>query len=115
MCLPSENHSAIVAADSQTLVPRGVPWRREDPDTGEDLGLAVELLVHRSWMLDQLRHCVIGGRTRRGKLASLSEDRTARKQRITATMIEVQVAVNHPADALDIEAGVDERAVERPP
>ncbi len=45
--LPGENHRAVGAADCQTLVTRGMPWRREDPDTGKDLGLAVELLVYR--------------------------------------------------------------------
>jgi hypothetical protein len=115
VCLPGENHCAVGAADSQTLVARGMPWRREDPDTGEDLGLAVQLFVRRSWMVDQLRHCVVGRRTRLGELVPLSEDRTAGKQWIAAAMVEVQVAVDDPADTLDMKADVGKSAVERPP
>src|SRR4030095_7050323 len=88
VCLPGQNHRAVSAADGQALVARGMPWRRQDPDTGEDLGIAVQLLVHRTWIVDQLRHRVVGGRTRLGELVPLSKDRTAGKPRIAAAMVE---------------------------
>ena len=53
--------------------------------------------------------------TRLDELVSLSKDRTAGKQRIAAAMVEVQVAVDHPTDAVDIKADVGKCTIERSP
>jgi hypothetical protein len=66
-------------------------------------------------MVDQLRHCVVGDRTRLGELVPLRKDRTAGKPRIAAAMVEVQVAVDHPTDTLDIKADVGKCTIERSP
>ncbi len=51
--LAGQDHGAVALPDHERLVPVGVPGRGENPDPGQDLHLAVDLLVGRAGEVDE--------------------------------------------------------------
>src|SRR5437764_7345954 len=49
VALSSDHDGAVASADDEGLVARGVSWGRHDEYAGQDLGLAVEVLVLQIW------------------------------------------------------------------
>ena len=112
--LPSQDHGSVIAAGYQRLMACRVPRRRHDPDTRDQLDLAVDFLIRRVREVDQLGDRVLGLPSA-GQLCRLHHNRTACEGRIAPTVIEVQVAVDHPADITDRSVGVVQRLGQRSP
>src|SRR5690242_13057463 len=76
-----------------------VPGRRDDVNPRPDLGFPVKQLIARSGEVDELRNGVLGG-ARGLQLTPLAEDGPTREGRVSANVVEVQVAVDDQVDVL---------------
>lgn len=90
--LAGEDHAAVGLPEDQRLMPWGVPWRRDDPDSRPHLGFTGELLIGRGGEIDQFVDGVaaVAGR---GQLDVLDQDGPAAQERVPAAVVEVEVAV----------------------
>ncbi len=59
VALSSDHDGAVTSADDEGLVARGVSWGRHDEYAGQDLGLAVELLVLQTRCVHQFGQGVV--------------------------------------------------------
>ena len=110
--LAGDRGHAFVSLDQHRLVTRGVPRCREESNARDDLVLTVDAAVGRPRELDPIEYveidalrpvCVAAGMGH-VPLGLLHEDRDAGKQRVPADVVEVEMAVDHGDDLVDVRA-----------
>jgi len=99
VALPSHHDGTVAAAHGEALVSGCVAGCRQDEDSRQHLGFAVELLVAQPRRVDQRRQRVAGGAGSL-ELHPLRQDHAAGQLRIAAAVVEVQVTVDHQPNVI---------------
>src|SRR6476661_10620669 len=95
----AQHDRTFVGLYDDDLMSGRVSRRREEPDAGQDLRLAVVLDVRRARKVDPLPHRVVVLGPRVCELASLYVDRGAREEPVATAVVEVEVRVDDDRDA----------------
>jgi hypothetical protein len=90
--------------DDDHLQARCVTRRRDEPEPGKQLVLAVDLNVLDAGRIDPLTNGVVLHAARVFELPTLDVDRLAGEEVVAAAMVEIQVCVDDDVDAGDVEA-----------
>src|SRR5574341_867776 len=80
-----------------------VAWRRDEPEPGKQLELAVDRHVLHTRRLDPLANSVVVLAARVVELQTLDVDRPAGEEVVATTVIEVQVCVDDDVNAGEVE------------
>src|SRR4029077_11369883 len=90
--------------DDDDLHAACVTRRRDEPEPGKQLELAVDRHVPHAARLDPLANGVVVLAASVVELATLDVDRPAGEEVVAAAVVEVQVCVDHDVDAGEVEA-----------
>ena len=99
----ADNHRTPTSLDNDHLHAACVARRRDEPEPGKQLELAVDRHVPHAGRLDPLANGVVVLAARVVELPTLDVDRPAGEEVVAAAVVEVQVRVDDDVDAGEVE------------
>src|SRR5438034_4156350 len=99
----ADNHRTATSLDNEHLHAACVARRRDEPEPGKQLELAVDRHVPHAGRLDPLANGVVVLAARVVELPTLDVDRPAGEEVVAAAVVEVQVRVDDDVDAGEVE------------